>query len=135
MCEGKVHSGLSMKCDSSAEVWSFLPADDVIVKEVLRQGRNFFRPIELVDRSSPARSEISPLNDKAFFSETWWDDAVIQSRLDGRIWLMRHDSQATALDLKWGDDMVAMDEGCGRGSASFATVSADCAATDVLQAY
>ncbi len=139
MCEGKVHSGLSMKCDPSAKGWSFSPADDVLELEELGQGRNFFRPIEQVTKDFSSHLETSPLNEKAFFSELTWggggNEATLQSRLDGRIWLVPDEAQPVALILNWGSDMAVMDEGCGRGAGILATGSADFATPDYLQVF
>jgi hypothetical protein len=140
MCSGKVHSGLSIKCESSAtNWWSFLPIDDVLFLVELEQGRNFFRPIELVTRDNVSKLEASRLNEKAYQSETQWAKdgkrAALESHLDGRIWLFASDSQPVVLPLNWGSDFAAVEEGCGRGTALLATGPGDYVSPDYLQVF
>jgi hypothetical protein len=139
MCEGKVHSGISMKCDPSMKRWSFLPADDVLEREELGQGRNFFRPIEQVTKDFSSHFETSLLDENAYFSATVFPgeghEMEIESRLDGRIWLVPRESTPVALPFKWGSDFLTIDEGCGRGTAILATGSSDYASSDYLQVF
>jgi hypothetical protein len=139
MCEGKLKPSVSLKCEPNAIRWSFPTGNNNFILEQLEQGRNFFKPHDLLKTTDSTFLGDFSSEDRFFFSATDWQknggEPAIHSRPDGRIWLVSPGLRPVELRVNWGSDLVATENGCGNASLVLTTGATDYTSPDYLRAF
>lgn len=137
-CDGDFRSGLSLKCDSSHEIWSFAVSSDFVAGLDLIANRNFFQPPGTVRQNLFSNADQSNSQLRNFFTGAGLkgDGGVnVEARLDGRLWLQVGEERPLPLTIHLGSDIASIGGGCIDNTAILATGGSDYTSLDQVQVF